>query len=107
MEDSFLTIFGGIAVGFGLCVADYYQSYSQKYKNQPQKLKSPNPDPELKDELYSRVKSYFGEEKFQDLENSFVIVSEFADTDLSSFPARWSELVVWEVMLRICSSDLA
>jgi hypothetical protein len=26
------------------------------------------------DELYSRVKSYFGEEKFKDLENSFVIV---------------------------------
>jgi hypothetical protein len=87
MDNSSLAIFGGVVVGLGLCATDYYQLHSQKYCNLPQKFSSPNPDPELKvmrsscfssssgqDELYSRVKSYFGEEKFKDLENSFVIV---------------------------------
>jgi hypothetical protein len=119
MDNSSLAIFGGVVVGLGLCVTDYYQLHSQKYCNLPQKFSSPNPDPELKvmrsscfsfilwsqDELYSRVKSYFGEEKFKDLENSFVIV-RVAFLCRSHLPLRWWELVVLEVMPQICSFDL-
>lgn len=63
---------GGVVAAAGL---HWYASRSSQTENGlPQESKADACTPELRDELFSRVISFFGDKNFADLENAFVVV---------------------------------